>query len=165
MGTLFEITNEFQALYEFATTAELGELDEQAYADTLNGLIGELEIKSAGYVAVINQLDMEQKKAEELAKAFKEKADVRKNNIKRLKDALKWAMINTGQKEITAGDFTIKLQNNGGKAPLKITGTVPDNFKRIIYEDDTELIRKRLEEGEELDFAHLEERGKHIVIK
>jgi hypothetical protein len=165
MGTLFEITNEFQALYEFATTAELGELDEQAYADTLNGLIGELEIKSAGYVAVINQLDMEQKKAEELAKAFKEKADVRKNNIKRLKDALKWAMINTGQKEITAGDFTIKLQNNGGKAPLKITGAVPDNFKRIIYEDDTELIRKRLEEGEELDFAHLEERGKHIVIK
>lgn len=165
MGTLFEITNEFQALYEFATTAELGELDEQAYVDTLNGLIGELEIKSAGYVAVINQLDMEQKKAEELAKAFKEKADVRKNNIKRLKDALKWAMINTGQKEITAGDFTIKLQNNGGKAPLKITGAVPDNFKRIIYEDDTELIRKRLEEGEELDFAHLEERGKHIVIK
>lgn len=165
MGTLFEITNEFQALYEFATTAELGELDEQAYADTLNGLIGELEIKSAGYVAVINQLDMEQKKAEELAKAFKEKADVRKNNIKRLKDALKWAMINTGQKEITAGDFIIKLQNNGGKAPLKITGAVPDNFKRIIYEDDTELIRKRLEEGEELDFAHLEERGKHIVIK
>lgn len=165
MGTLFEITNEFQALYEFATTAELGELDEQAYADTMNGLIGELEIKSAGYVAVINQLDMEQKKAEELAKAFKEKADVRKNNIKRLKDALKWAMINTGQKEITAGDFTIKLQNNGGKAPLKITGAVPDNFKRIIYEDDTELIRKRLEEGEELDFAHLEERGKHIVIK
>ena len=165
MGTLFEITNEFQALYEFATTAELGELDEQAYADTLNGLIGELEIKSAGYVAVINQLDMEQKKAEELAKAFKEKADVRKNNIKRLKDALKWAMINTGQKEITAGDFTIKLQNNGGKAPLKITGAVPDNFKRIIYEVDTELIRKRLEVGEELDFAHLEERGKHIVIK
>ena len=25
MGTLFEITNEFQALYEFATTAELGD--------------------------------------------------------------------------------------------------------------------------------------------
>ena len=47
MSTLFEITNEFQALYEFATTAELGELDEQAYADTLNGLIGELEIKSS----------------------------------------------------------------------------------------------------------------------
>lgn len=165
MSTLFEITNEFQELYEFATTAELGELDEQAYADTLNGLIGELEIKSSGYVAVINQLDMEQKKAEELAKAFKEKAEVRKNNIKRLKEALKYAMINSGLKEVAAGDFTIKLQKNGGKAPLKITGEVPDNFKRIIYEDDTELIRKRLEEGEVLDFAHLEERGKHVVIK
>ena len=165
MATLFEITNEFQALYEFATTAELGEIDEQAYADTLNGMIGELEIKSAGYVAVINQLDMEQKKAEELAKAFKEKADVRKRNIERLKDALKWAMINTGQNEIAAGDFTIKLQNNGGQKPMKITGPVPDNFKRIVYEDNKALIRKHLEDGEALDFAHLEERGKHIVIK
>ena len=165
MGTLFDISNEVKALYDFATNLEPSELDEQAFQDTLDGLVGELEIKSAGYVSVIQQLEMEQKKAEELAADFKAKADVRKNNVKRMKDALKWAMINANMDKVDAGDFTIKLQNNGGKQPLKITGDVPDNYKRIVYEDDMELIRKRLEEGEKLNFAHLEERGKHITIK
>lgn len=165
MGTLFEISNDVRALYDFATTLDPSEVDEQAFNDTLEALTGELEIKSAGYVAVIHQLEMEQKKAEELAADFKAKADVRKNNIKRMKDALKWAMINANMDKVEAGDFTIKLQNNGGKQPLKITGPVPDNCKRIVYEDDTELIRKKLEAGEKLDFAYLEERGKHVVIK
>jgi Siphovirus Gp157. len=165
MSTLFEISNDVRSLYDFAINLEPSELDEQAFKDTLEALTGELEVKSAGYVAVIHQLEMEQKKAEELAESFKAKADVRKNNIKRMKDALKWAMINANMDKVDAGDFTIKLQKNGGQQPMIITGEVPDNFKRIVYEDDKALIRKRLEEGEELSFAHLEERGMHVVIK
>ena len=46
-----------------------------------------------------------------------------------------------------------------------IDGEVPDNFKRIIYEDDKELIRKHLEDGEVLNFAKLLPRGEHISIK
>lgn len=162
MSSLFQITNEMQTLYDMLTDPEA---DIQAVRDTLDGMMGELEQKSAGYVAVINQMDMEQKKAEEMYKFFKEKADARKNGIKRLKDAIKWAMINLNLTEIEAGQYTIKLQSNGGKLPLQIVGDVPDNFKRIIYEDDTELIRKHLENGETLGFAYLEERGKHVVIK
>jgi hypothetical protein len=162
MASLFELTNEFQLLYQMMTDPDA---DVQCINDTLDALTGELEVKSSGYVAVIHQLEMEQQKAEELAKELKAKADIRKNNIKRLKDALKYAMMTTGKTEIDANGYTIKLQNNGGKKPLQIIGEVPDNFKRIILEDDTELIRKHLEDGEKLDFAYLEERGKHIVIK
>ena len=162
MSTLFEITNEFQELYSMLTDPDA---DVECINDTLDALTGELEVKSAGYVAVIHQLEMEQQKAEELAKALKAKADIRKNSIKRMKDALKFVMLTTGKDKIEAGAYTIKLQSNGGKLPLQIIGDVPDNFKRIIYEDDTELIRKHLEDGEKLDFAYLEERGKHVVIK
>ena len=162
MSTLFEITNEFQELYSMLTDPDA---DVECINDTLDALTGELEVKSAGYVAVIHQLEMEQQKAEELSKALKTKADIRKNNIKRMKDALKFTMLTTGKDKIEAGPYTIKLVSNGGKLPLQIIGDVPDNFKRIIYEDDTELIRKHLEDGELLDFAYLEERGKHIVIK
>ena len=89
MSTLFEITAEFNELYALATAEEV---DEQVFNDTLESLTGELEVKGAGYVAVINQLDMEQKKAKELADQFKLKADVRANSIKRMKDALKVAI-------------------------------------------------------------------------
>lgn len=162
MSTLFELTNEFSELYSMLTDPEA---DLQCVNDTLDAVKGEIEVKASGYVAVLQQMEMEQQKADELAKAFKAKADIRKNSIKRLKDAMKWAMLEMKTDKIDAGDFTIKLQKNGGKQPLQIIGEVPDNFKRIIYEDDTELIRKHLEDGEKLDFAYLEERGSHVVIK
>lgn len=162
MSTLFEITSDMQTLYDMLTDPDA---DVQAVRDTLDGMMGELEVKASGYIAVLEQMDMEQKKAEEMYKFFKEKADARKNGIKRMKDAIKWAMINLNLDKIEAGNYTIKLQANGGKLPLQIIGEVPDNFKRIIYEDDTELIRKHLENGETLGFAYLEERGKHVVIK
>jgi len=162
MSSLFEITSDTQTLYEMLTDPDA---DVQAVRDTLDGMMGELEVKASGYIAVLEQMDMEQKKAEEMYKFFKEKADARKNGIKRMKDAIKWAMINLNLDKIEAGNYTIKLQANGGKLPLQIIGEVPDNFKRIIYEDDTELIRKHLENGETLGFAYLEERGKHVVIK
>lgn len=162
MGTLFELTNEFRALYELMTEPDT---DEQIISDTLEGLKGELEVKGAGYVSVINQLQMEADKADELSKAFKAKADTRKNNINRMKDMLKTAMSEIGTNTIEAGDYTIKLQKNGGKQPMIVDGEVPNDYLKVIYEQDKDKIRKALEDGEELSFAHLEERGKHIVIK
>jgi hypothetical protein len=90
---------------------------------------------------------------------------MRENNAKRMKEALINAMDAAGVDEIPAGEYTLKIAKNGGLQPLKIDGVVPDNFKKIIYEDDKNLIRKALNDGEELSFAHLEERGRHLNIK
>ena len=161
MGSLFDITAEFMALYELATDPEC---DEQIFQDTLEGLMGELEVKSSGYVNVIKQLDMEAKQAKEVAQAFSDKAKVRENHIKRMKETLKMAMEKIGVKSVDAGAFTVKLQNNGGLQPLKITGEVPDNMTKVIVEPDTDRIREFLKDNK-CEWAHLEERGQHIVIK
>ncbi len=161
MGTLFDITEDFRSLYELATDPEC---DEQIFQDTLEGLMGELEVKSCGYTQVIKQLDMEAKQAKEVSQIFADKAKVRENHIKRMKEALKIAMETAGTDQIEAGAFTIKLQKNGGLQPLKITGDVPENMTKVIVEPDTERIREYLKDNE-CEWAHLEERGKHIVIK
>ena len=162
MGTLFELVSDMQELYEMATDPEC---DPQALADTIEGILGMIEAKAGGYCNVIKTLEMEQKQAKELSQAFADKAKVRENNIKRMKEMLLYAMDRLGKTEMEAGDFTFKVQKNGGQQPLKIDGEVPDNYKKVIYEDDKELIRKALNDGEELEFAHLEPRGRHIVIK
>mgnify|MGYP002524452421 CR=1 FL=1 len=162
MGTLFEIVNEFEELYELATDPEV---DSEVWETTLEALTGELEVKSAGYVNVIKQLEMEAKQAKEISKQFADKQKTRENHIKQMKEALLYAMQNTGMDKVEAGNFTIKIQNNGGVQPLVIDGAVPDSYNKLIIEPDNDLIRKTLEEGKELDFAHLEPRGKHIVIK
>ena len=161
MATLFEIVDDMKELYELATDPEV---DPEVFQDTLEGLTGMLEVKSCGYVNVIKQLDMEAKQAKEVSKMFADKAKVRENNIKRMKEALQTALEAQDKTEMAAGAFTIKLQKNGGVQPLVITGDVPQNMTKVIIEPDTDKIREYLKDNE-VEWAHLEERGKHIVIK
>lgn len=161
MSSLYELTSEFMMLYELAASDE----DEQAFLDTLEGLKGELSAKAGGYVHVINQLAMEAAECSKVMNAFKAKKEVRENHIKRMKEALMEAMDAAGVDKLQAGEYTLKIAKNGGVQPLTIDGEVPDNFKKIIYEDDKDKIRKALIDGEDLKFAHLEERGRHLNIK
>ena len=160
MSTLFELTTDMQALYALATEED----DEQAFLDTLEGLKGMIQDKAASYVDVIQQLDMEAAKADLMAKQFAQKRDVRKNNIKRMKEALMWAMDQMDVKEMPAGDYTIKVVKNGGMQPMVIDGEVPDNMTKVTVEPDNAKIREFLKENT-CDWAHLEERGRHIAIK
>ena len=164
MSTLFEIVGDMRELYEMATDPDI---DPEVFQDTLEGLTGMLEVKACGYVNVIKQLDMEAKQAKEVAQMFTDKAKVRENNIKRMKEVLKMAMNATDQKSMAAGAFTIKLQKNGGLQPLVIDGEVPQNMTKVVVEPDTNLIREYLagEEDQKCEWAHLEPRGEHIVIK
>jgi hypothetical protein len=161
MSTLFEIVNEFQELYELATDPEV---DPDVFADTLEALTGELEVKSKGYVSVIKQLEMEMTQANIVAEQFKAKAKVRENHIKQMKEALKTAMTAIGTDMVEAGDWTIKIKKNGGVQPLVITGEVPDNMMKVIVEPDNTKIREYLKDNK-AEWAHLEPRGTHVEIK
>jgi hypothetical protein len=173
MSSLFNIIGEFNELYEMATDA-IDEADgvyekavaEKAFSDTLESLKGELTEKAAGYVAVMNRLDMEMKKAEEIEKRYKAIKESRKNAIQRMKDACLWACDELGVKEIDAGDMTIKVKNNGGQLPLIIDKpeSVPENLTKITIEPDNAKIREYLKDNE-CDFAHIGERGRHIEVK
>lgn len=164
--TLFNIVDEYKELYELSIDPDV---DPQVVADSIESIIGCLEVKATGYVQVIKQLDMEAKQADEVAKAFAAKAEVRKNNVKRMKEALKMAMEQTDQESIAAGAFTIKLQKNGGVEPLIIDKpeAVPENMTKITIEADKDKIRAFLEkqDGKACEYAHIGERGKHVVIK
>ena len=161
MSSLYDLTGEFKALYGLAVDDE----DPQAFLDTLEGLKGELEVKAGGYVYVIKQLMMEADECDKVIDAFTAKKSARLNNVKRMKEALMSAMDATGIDTLKAGQFTLKISKNGGLQPMKITGDVPDNFSKVIVEPDSKKIRDALNDGEELVFAHLEERGRHLNIK
>ena len=102
--------------------------------------------------------------AEEIAKAYNAVAKSRKNHIKQMKDALLYAMDNLDLTEMPAGDLTIKIKKNGGVQPLVITGDVPESMNKVIIEPDNDKIREILKDNE-VGWAHLEPRGRHIEIK
>ena len=162
-NTLFDIVGEFKQLYEMFTDPEV---DEQTIADTLEAVKGELEVKSEGYIHVIKQLEMERDKAAEMAEFWAEKKAIRDNSVKRLKNTLCTALVETNnEKGIQAGDYTLKAVGNGGKQAIEYTADVPNAYQRVVYEPDTERIRKDLESGKKLPFAVLKPRGKHLAIR
>lgn len=159
--TLYDIKGEYLRLYEMVTE------DDEALTDTLESLNLDLSDKSEGYVAVIKQLEMEADECDKVIEAFQAKKKQRQNSVKRLKEALLSAMDIANLSEIKAGAWTLKVAKNGGKNPVEIPdeSKVPENYMRIKYEIDKDLIRKALEEGKELSFATLGERGRHLNIK
>lgn len=159
--TLYDIVGEYEQLYALA----IEDGDKQAFLDTLEGLKGELEVKASGYVQVMKQLEMEEAECDKVIEAFKAKKQTRANSIKKMSEALQSAMETAGVDVLNAGDYELKIVNNGGVQPLIISGDVPDSFMKVIYEPDNKKIREALIDGQELDFARLGERGRHLKIK
>ena len=165
--SLYELTEDFQALMDFGFTEE----DQEAFNDTLEGIIGGIEKKSDSYCAVINRMDATAKNIKAEEERLKARRTVIENNIQRMKDALKMTLETMEENGIEKPEIktdlnTIKLVGNGGKQPMKVEeDKVPDNYKIIVYQTDTEKIRKELEDGAVLPFAHLEPRGRHVSIR
>ena len=166
--TLFELTNDLNALLDFGYTED----DSEAFMDTLNSIMSGMEDKADGYCAVISRFDanVSMIKAEEAR--LKARREVIEHNIQRMKDALQVTLetmeANGMEKPmIKTGLHTIKLAGNGGKQPLKvIEDKVPDNFKKIILETDKDKIRAAIEAGEDVsEFAELLPRGRHVAIR
>lgn len=165
MNTLYELTNDYKSLLDLAGSMDENEL--QTFNDTLEGILGEIEVKADGYAVVlaeiegrINTVSKEIGRLEAIESALS-------NTRRRMIDRLKTAMEEIGTKEIKTDLHRFKIVGNGGKQPLDIDeGCVPEEYmkKEVKMSPDKDKIRKALESGEVLPFARLEERGTRLKI-
>lgn len=163
MGTLYEITGDYLRLLEMLEEDE--NIDPQAFADTLDGIEGEFEIKADGYARIIRELDAEAKKYETELNRMKARKEALENRGKMLKEHLYNSMKATGKLKFKTDLFSFNIQKNGGLQPMEIVPDVdiPDEYCR--KEPDNGKIRDALKAGKELQFAVLKERGDHLVIR
>lgn len=162
METLYSLTQDYKDLLDLAGSAEPEEIE--VFNDTLEAVLGQIEVKADGYAAVMSEIEG---RADIVAKEINRLKAIEDRLVathKRMKDRLKLAMEELHTNEIKTDLHRFKLVKNGGKLPLIIDGGVPDNYKRVEYVDDKDKIRKALESGECLTFAHLEDRGTHLKI-
>lgn len=163
--TLYELTGNYKTLLDLAGSMDEDEL--QTFNDTLEAILGEIEVKADGYAVVlaeiegrINTVNKEIGRLEALESALS-------NTRRRMIDRLKMAMEDIGTKEIKTDLHRFKIVGNGGKQPLSIDeGCVPEEYTKTEVKQvpDKDKIRKTLESGEVLPFARLEERGTRLKI-
>ncbi len=162
MRTLYEIKSDYLEILDLAADPEM---DPQMLEDTLEAVQGELSVKADNLVTVIEALNAEEDMISTEIERLTARKNTINNNIKRIRTAIKDAMIATGQEKLPTDHYKLSVAKNGGKQPLDVYGKVPDKYMKIIYQPDTDRIRKALEAGERLDFAVLSERGTHLNIR
>ena len=164
MDTLYSLSTEYENLMELAISTDPE--DEVVFEDTLEGLTAVINTKMDDYAVVMTHLQGRVDLIQSEIRRLQEMASIIEHHQKRMKDTLLYVMNEKlHQKKIQTDLHVFTVCKNGGKQPMEITGDVPDEFQRIVYETDTEKIRKALEDGIELSFAHLNERGEHLRIK
>lgn len=163
MSTLYEITGDYLSLLELLEAD--GNIDLQAFKDTLEGIEGEFEIKADSYARVLKELTAEAGKYDAEIQRMIARRDSLNNRSKMLKQYLYESMKATGKTKFKTDLFSFGIQKNGGLQPIEIVPDVaiPDEYCR--KEPDNTKIREALKNGVELPFAVLKERGEHLSIR
>ena len=170
MPTIFEITGEWTALIELLEESggDVSDPEVLAYVDKcFEDIEVDLERKVDGYLVVINELKAraEARKAEADRLAKRSRVDT--NTIKTMKERLTHYLIILGREKIETERFKVTVANAGGKQPLTIDdGPLPTDWVDVqtVETPAKERIRAWLDQGNELPFARLEERGKVLRV-
>lgn len=156
--TLYELTEDYMNLLALA---EDPDIDEQTLADTMEGIEGALEDKAEGYAKVMRQLEADAAACDAESKRLKNKSKTIDNNIKRMKQALQFAMQATGKTKFKTPLFSFYIQKNPASVVMdeQYIENIPERF---LVRKDPEINRKAIKDaitaGEDLEgLAHLSE--------
>ena len=145
-----------------------GNLDSAEQA-AIEEWVGELDVAAASKADSIGWLLREWEARAEArrsqAKKLVEASQADENRAKRLKAYVLECMSRMGRTELQGASCALKVQRNGGKAPLVLSGPVPPAFERTIVEPDRDLIRAALEMGKAVPGATLGERGVSLRVR
>lgn len=138
----------------------------EAWNESMDTMIAHIDKKLDAYCHVYGRIDAQ----ETYLKGQRDRIDRMIKTLEYHKDHMKEGVLNslqlTGRTEVKTDLHRVSIAKNGGKQPLKVDPVhVPDSYMKITYSIDTDKIRAALDAGEDLPFAHYEERGVHLNIR
>lgn len=161
MSTLYELTGEYLQLCDMLSDEEE---NNQVILDTLEAIDGELEDKADNYAKLVKNLEADAKAIKTEIERLTQRKQSLENRADMIKQTLENSMRATGKTKFKTLLFSFNISKNGGKAPLLLTGEVPEEYRKP-GEPDNQRIREALEIGEKLNFAAIGERGESLRIK
>lgn len=165
MGSIYELTDAYETVLNMFYD---GETEEQVIFDTLESIEGEIEDKADNYAKLIKTLNGDASTLKEEEERLRRRRMALENKAARLKDTLQANLEFIGKTKFKTALFSFNVQANGGRQPLTITENLEEiPGKYLIPQDpkvNIEAVRGLLEE-KEVEWAHLEPRGKSLRIR
>ena len=174
MPTLYEIESDLQALADILSEVGGDVSDEEAEA-AVDAWLAEgkeaLAEKVDRYVSVIRESEAKALVLKGEADLFAARSKSNANVAAKLKDRLKFFLESHQMESVEGKRFKVRLQANGGKAPLTVApevesdpSTLPAGLYKLVATLDKEAIRAALESGATVNGCAIGERGKNVRI-
>lgn len=163
LPALYQLTREYQEAYE--TLSDLN-LPEEVFADTLEGLQGEIEKKAENVACVIRNFESMAEQIKQAEKQLKQRRDAYEHRAEHIRAYLLHNMQACGISKIESPWFKIAVRDN--PESVEITGSVPPEYMRQPEPPppapDKAMIKADLKDGKQFDFARLT-RTQRVEIK
>ena len=166
MAKLLELTKDFLEVQEMLYDEEK---DTETILNTLDCIDCMIEEKADGYAKILQYINGDVATVDNEIKRLTQRKKMLENRSKNLKEHLKQCMEVTGKTKFETALYSFSIQKNGGVDPLKIdvdVNEIPADY--LIPQPpkpNTEAIRKAINKGEVISFAHLEDRETSLRIR
>jgi len=167
--TLYDLSDELAQLIEQIQECggEMMTPEIEAAFDRLLEDGGEVAQKVDRYAGLIQEMKARAEIRSAESKRLARRATIDQNTANALESRLEQFFLRHNFKKIETPRFQVRVQRNGGLAPLEILVPVtdlPEDVIRLRPEPNKDLIRQRIVAGEEVDYAVLHERGYSVRI-
>ena len=156
--TLYELTDEYERLLEFAKEEDV---DEEVFKDTLEALQGDIEVKVDGYCGVIRELetykDGVEAELQRVIDRLKSQMNSIDHRIQMMKDSLQDSFTVLDIRKMKTPLFTVYIQKNTPSVIIDDPENIPDEYFKVKKELSKTTIKEAIEAGEDIPFAHLEQ--------
>jgi hypothetical protein len=169
MATLFQISNDLQALLDLVNESEGEILPEfsSILENWMQEIAGKESEKLEGYCCVIKELTARMDARKNEVRRLQKLVEIDGNHIDRLRERLQLHMEMTGQKRISTRLHQIVLCANGGLLPVHVVceaSTLPYEYQIVQIDADRKALREALQDGKEIPGVSLGQRGNHVRI-
>lgn len=161
---LYTIASKY--LEAFNALTDTDDMPEEAILDTLEGIEGEFNEKALAVAAYIKNLEAEAVAIKDAYKRMKERHDSKMSKVESLERYLIGNMQKIGVKKVESSELLVQVKANPEKVIIDNDKEIPIQYvvERVEISFDKNGIKKALQEGVEINGAHLE-REFRLAIK
>ncbi len=165
LPALYEIAEQYLAT---AAALQNSELDEQTITDTLEGALGDLEVKATNVAAIARNFGSAAAQIREAERQLAARRQFYEKREARLVAYIEQNMKKATITKIESPWFNLTIKKNPVAVLIQDANMIPDEYMRIppvpAPEPDKVAIKAALQEGKEVPGCALEQRS-HLEIK
>lgn len=162
MANIYEITDKYKFIQQLIEDGA----PEEAFVEALNAIDGELAEKLENYAAVIKNIESDINGIKAEVDRLNERKKVMESSVKRMKENMQTAMVETGQTKVKGEKFSFNIQKNPPSLLVHDDTSIPEDFIKVeeIKTIDKKAILAELKNGAEIKGVEIQQ-GESIRIR